>query len=75
METKKIPTTITKPSLILSLAELESIDRRFWEDFFFLRSYGEDTPNATRYRKARKIMQEAVSEVSARRIALELEDL
>lgn len=75
METKKIPTTITKPSLILSLAALESIDRRFWDDFHFLRSYGEDTPDTARYREARKIMQEAVSEVSARRIALELEIL
>lgn len=75
METKKFPTTITNPSLIRSLAELESIDRRFWDDFFFLRSYGEDTPGTARYKKARKIMQEAVSEVSARRIALELENL
>lgn len=75
MKTKKIPTAITKPSLILSLAELESIDRRFWDDFQFLRKYGEDTPDTARYREARKIMQEAVSEVSARRIAIEIEFL
>lgn len=75
MKTKKIPTAITKPSLILSLAELESIDRRFWDDFQFLRNCGEDAPDTARYMEARKIMQEAVSEVSARRIALELECL
>ena len=75
MKTKKLPQSITCPSLIPSLIALDHIDRQFWKDLARLADLEHrNTPNPKVYQQAFDILRQSIIKVSTERIIAELDN-